>query len=312
MVEWGVNGNEQLGAGFRDGREAAPRAVLGATGVRQLTAGFKFALAVLSNCTVESWGSNAKAQLGDGHRAQAQNRPAPVVNLAGVKEVAAGNAHAIALLYNGTVWTWGASEFGERGNGESNFERTERVEAPSLARPRDEPVQVPGLEDVVQVAAGGTADYALLADGEVLAWGGNEYGRLGIEAGAEEEELCYGETHAIVPVQCSTTPRQVKLGGEPLGGVERIAAGGESAYAIRGGGEEVLAWGAGLYGELGNGSTKASTSAVPVIFEPPSPVVEVAAGEHYALARLAEGSAWAWGSDEAGQLGIAAAGVAQR
>ena len=42
----------------------------------------------------------------------------PVVGLTDVKEVAIGNAHSMALLYDGTVWTWGAAEFGERGNRE--------------------------------------------------------------------------------------------------------------------------------------------------------------------------------------------------
>ncbi|HTY96143.1 MAG TPA: hypothetical protein VMB91_03820, partial [Solirubrobacteraceae bacterium] len=251
-VEWGVNGSEQLAAGFRSAHEGSPNQVLGLADVRSVQAGFKFAVALLGDCTLASWGSNTKAQLGNGNRLQAQNRPGPVVNLEGVREVSVANAHAAALRYDGSVWTWGASEFGERGNGEKGFERT-ALAGEQNARPRDEPAQVPGLEHVVQLAAGGVRDFALLADGEVLAWGEDQNGDLGTEQTGGEEEQCYGETHSRTPVPCSTLPRRVKLEGHPLTGVERIAAGGESAYAVRGGGREVLAWGENAKGQLGTG-----------------------------------------------------------
>src|SRR4051812_48672647 len=57
-VEWGINGPEQLAAGFRSVHEGTPNRVMGLGGVRSVQAGFKFAVAVLSNCTAVSWGSN--------------------------------------------------------------------------------------------------------------------------------------------------------------------------------------------------------------------------------------------------------------
>lgn len=42
---------------------------------------------------------------------------------------------------------------------------------------------------------------------------------------------------------------------------------------------------------------------VPPEFVPPSPVVQLAAGEHHTCARLANGSVWCWGDNEWGQLG---------
>lgn len=170
-VEWGINGSEQLAAGFRSVHEGSPNQVLGLANVRSVQAGFKFAVALTGNCTLVSWGSNNKEQLGNGNHLQAQNRPGPVVNLENVKEASVANAHSAALRYDGTVWTWGASEFGERGNGERGFERTALSSEPQIARPRDEPLQVPGLEHVVQLASGGVRDFALLASGEVAAWG---------------------------------------------------------------------------------------------------------------------------------------------
>ena len=86
----------------------------------------------------------------------------------------------MALRYNGTVSTWGASEFGERGNKEKGCERTAR-QSESWFVARDRPTQVPGLSGVKQIAAGGTRDYALLSNGEVMAWGDDEKGQLGVE-----------------------------------------------------------------------------------------------------------------------------------
>ncbi len=306
-VEWGINGSEQLAAGFRSVHEGSPNQVLGLSDVRSVQAGFKFAVALLGNCTLVSWGSNNKEQLGNGNHLQAQNRPGAVVNLEGVKEVSLANAHSAALRYDGTVWTWGASEFGERGNGERGWERTALAGEPQTARPRDEPVEVPGLEHVVQLATGGVRDFALLADGEVVAWGENQNGDLGTEQAGGEEEQCYGETHARTAVPCSTVPRRVKLEGHPLTGVERIAAGGESAYAVRNGGREVLAWGENAKGQLGTGDTERHPTPRAVMLTPPSPVVELDGGSHHVLARLQDGQVYAWGADDSGQLGFAAA-----
>ena len=155
-------------------------------------------------------------------------------------------AHAMALGYDGTVWTWGASEFGERGNKEKGFERVAR-QTESWFEARDKPIRVPGLSGVKQIAAGGKRDYALLSDGQVMAWGEDRDGDLGVEENGSEEELCLGEVHAITPVQCSTIPRAVKVKNlGKLSGVERIAAGEETAYAIGSGGKKVAAAEAGL------------------------------------------------------------------
>jgi alpha-tubulin suppressor-like RCC1 family protein len=304
VLDWGFNSSEQIGAGFASNYENSPQTVVGLAGVTQVKAGFKFGLALMSNCTLEAWGTGNKGQLGNGSQLL-ESHPVPVQGLTEVKEIAVGNAHAMALRYDGTVWTWGASELGERGNKEKGFERVARQNEPWFV-PRDRPTQVPNLEDVKQIAAGGKRDYALLADGEVMAWGEDRSGDLGVEESEKEEELCLGENHAVTPVQCSTIPRPVKIKGlGKLSGVERIGAGEESAYAIGSGGKKVVAWGSGGKGQLGDGEAQDSPSPVHTLLEPASPVVEIVGGATHALARLANGELYAWGSDGSGQLGYA-------
>lgn len=308
-LDWGINGVEQLGSGFGSNHENSPQPIGGLSGATHVDAGFKFGLALMGNCTLKAWGSNTKGQLGNGDE-QTHEHPVAVHGLTEVKEIAVANAHAIALLYDGTVWTWAASEFGERGNGESNWEHIARQSEPSF-QPRDKPYKVPGLSGVVQIAAGGERDYALLSSGEVEAWGEDKNGYLGVEESGGEVEECYGELHAITPVQCSTKPRLVHVTGlGALSGVERLGAGEEDAYAIRNGGSEVLAWGNGSKGQLGNGATSGSGSPVRASFDAPSPVREIAAGGQQVLARLADGEVYAWGADNVGQLGFEASGEA--
>jgi alpha-tubulin suppressor-like RCC1 family protein len=303
-INWGIDASEQLSAGYAANYENSAQPVNGLSGVTSVKAGFKFGLALMGDCTLRSWGTGNKGQLGNGAQPHAVGHPVTVQGLTDVKEIAVANAHAMALRYDGTVWTWGASEFGERGNKEHGFERTSRQTEPWFV-PRDHPTEVPGLSGVTQIAAGGTRDFALLSNGEVMAWGDDQKGQLGVEEGPSEEEMCFGETHAITPVQCDTIPRPVKVSGlGVLTGVERIGTGEEDAFAIRAGGHEVLAWGGGSKGQLGNGENKDSASPVRAAFEPPSPVQEVTGGGQQVLARLASGEVYAWGADGSGQLGF--------
>ena len=156
-VDWGINGADRSPPASGSDYENTPMTTQGLQGAKQVKSGFKFNLALMGDCTLQAWGVNNKAELGDATQ-QARNHPVPVVGLTEVKEVAIGNAHVMALRYDGTVWTWGASEFGQRGNHERGFERVARTNEPQWFVPRDRPAQVPGLSGVKQVAPGGTRE----------------------------------------------------------------------------------------------------------------------------------------------------------
>lgn len=73
------------------------------------------------------------------------------------------------LLDNGKVFAWGLGTDGQLGNGEKNFQF--------------KPQQVKGdIEDVVISRIGGNTDtiVAFSKEGELFAWGQNEYGQLGV------------------------------------------------------------------------------------------------------------------------------------
>ena len=90
----------------------------------------------------------------------------------------------------------------------------------------------------------------------------------------------------------------------------QVSAGGYYALARRAG--SVWAWGANDSGQLGNGSTVAD-SATPVIVDRRTQnATQLVAGYTHAFAVDPDGSLWAWGANNNGELGLGTAGPAVR
>ena len=125
--------------------------------------------AVVTGGEARCWGDGTKGQLGDGRTERSTLpvavRTGPSTVLAGVVAVAAGGAHACALLTDGTVACWGDGGSGQLGDGT----RTGRAYA----------AVVPGLTGVAAIGAGATHTCALLTTKTVRCWGLNAYVQLG-------------------------------------------------------------------------------------------------------------------------------------
>ncbi len=333
-VAWGRNyPSEQLGAGYKVNYEVSPVTVLGLTNIKQMAIDSDSSVALLANGTVRSWGGNLRGQVGDGSYANVgspqpvleETAPGEVHELQDVTAIAAAGSHVMALLEDGRVLTWGGSELGERGNGESGFQSEETAkEEDGTRRPRDVALEVPGLSGVKAIAAGGPSDYAVLEDGTVMAWGANLKGMLGIGESSGPER-CKAEGTGKEGVPCSTKPMHVcAIGasgpcpsGPYLEGVTQVSGGAEtstrigSAYALLANGT-VVAFGNNNHGQLGDGGTTDSSVPVRVCAVgagpcPSGPFLEgataVAGGNLFALALLADGEVAGWGGNADGQIG---------
>ena len=166
----GNNALGQLGTG-NFANSDIPVAVKGLTDVQQINAGSDYNLALDGNGNVWAWGNNSFGQLGNGNTVNSDvplkvSLPGPAVQVyAGGSKP--GNGQSMALLENGTVWAWGNDSWGQLGNDETETDSTS-------------PVQVQNLgTDIVAVATGGAASYALDGSGDVYAWGQDEFGQLG-------------------------------------------------------------------------------------------------------------------------------------
>lgn len=274
---WGENTHWELGAGYKSERSAVPVSVVGLSAIKAVAATYYSSYALLNDGTVRSWGGNLWGQLGNGTHGESSPTPAPVTGLTGVTAVAAGGAHVMALLSNGTVATWGANTFGELGNG-TTLKGAEGVGS-------EVPLIVPGLTGVVAIAAGGGDDVALLSNGTVVAWGDNTVGQLGDGTTAEKD--------VPTPVRGLTGVKAVAIGGVSSLGAHMLALLNDGT---------VRAIGGNGFGQLGNGTTTASSS--PVTVTGLSGVAAVSASLSHSMALLQNGQLMSWGNNVNGELGV--------
>ena len=219
--------------------------------------------------TLYGWGNNGYGQLGNGSTTNTGTPVPMTLQGANFVSVAAGANYTLALEANGTVLGWGQNWYGQIGCGDNSSNNTN--------------ARFAIISQVVKIAAGNDFSLAQRADGTVWAWGRGDSGQMG-----------NGTTTAN-----NYKPLQVP----GLTGVTAIAAGYSHCLAVKADGT-VWAWGTNTSGELGNGTTTASTT--PVQVSGLTDIVAVVAAKFsgdYSLALKKDGTVWGWGENGSGQLG---------
>ena len=262
------------------------------TKVIYISAGSYHSIAVNSNGDLYSWGWNGQGQLGNGTNTDS-NVPLPVrtagTPMAGKKIVhvsTGGNFYkgsSLALSSEGKVYSWGANDQGQLGNGtatNSNLPVEVKTEGTPMAGKK-----------IIQTAIGVTHSMALDSEGKVYSWGENVNGLLG--------------TGDAIP---TLSPVLVRTGGTPMEGkkIVQISAGGTHSMALDSEGN-IYAWGWGGEGQLGNGEN--NNSNVPILVKKEGTGLEgktikkVMAGGMFSMVLTSDGSLYSWGKNNYGQIG---------
>ncbi len=248
----------------------------GAQPVTRVAGGGGHSLFLKGDGSLWAMGENYYGQLGDGtygtYPTEATNRPEQIVT-SGVTTIAGGGGFSLFLKSDGSLWAMGDNYYGELGdgttdNGNYSTNRPEKV--------------VPG--GVTAIAAGWNHSLFLKTDGSLWGMGRNDYGELG---------------DGTYPDYGTNRPEQIVASG-----VKAIAAGAAYSLFLKTDGS---LWGMGYngYGQLGDGTygtyPKDATNRPEQILT--SGVMAIAAGASHSLFLKSDGSLWAMGDNEYGQLG---------
>ena len=198
-------------------------------------------------------------------------------DLSAIYKVVSGDSHTVLLKQDGTVWAWGDNTYGQLGNGTFSGKETSN------------PSQVLGvkgegyLTDVVDIAAGEYFTIALKRNGEIVAWGRNNFGQLGDANDSAENPIRVKDKY-----------------GNYLTGIVDLSATSDHAAAVKADGT-VWTWGANGYGQLGDQTWNNSSFAIPV--SDLDNIKQVSVGSGFVATLANDGTVWSWGNGAYGQLG---------
>lgn len=265
----------------------------------------------------------------DSHKDSVTTVPSAVAGVPGkIVQMATSNGATYVLTAAGEVWAWGSNEFGELGDGTmtDSYDTAVEVNFPTgvkiaqLANPLPAnsglvidssgnpwgwgadfhsamcmsgtnlvaPVEIPGLSNV-SLATGQGYHSIFDVNGTVVSCGVNDFGELGDGT----------ETRSATPVDVQGLPPGVA--------VESLEASWHGSGALMANGD-YYDWGYNKQGQAGVGTTQRNV-ATAVKVDLQAPAVQVFRGgcdqdaAGHTLALLNNGTVWAWGDGNHGQLG---------
>lgn len=320
---WGRNERQQLG------REAllsslSPRPVSGVSELDGLSAGAKHVCARSRFGDLSCWGDNSQGQLGNGTTLLTDHVTTRVLDLG--EKINAGAEHTCAIRGSEAL-CWGEGEYGQLGAG--SYLDALLPSPTTFAR-----------IDVAEISSGGRHTCTITDEHEVYCWGDNTYRQLGtgsaqpksarpvwlsdifgldgapqvtsLSSGTEHtcavrsdgRALCWGRNADGQLGSNSTADRAAAKSvrtilSQDLTGVTNVSAGDRHSCAVANG--DVYCWGAGDFGQLGNGTTSGRTTATQVVFT--GAARRVAASHTHTCALSTEGDVYCWGDNRFGQLG---------
>jgi alpha-tubulin suppressor-like RCC1 family protein len=241
----------------------------GAQPVTNIAGGGYHSLFLKNGGSLWAMGYNADGEFGDG---TTNDTDIPEQIVAGdVTAIAAGGYHSLFLKSDGSVWAMGYNGSGGLGDGTYNG--------------ANQPEQIVA-SNTTAIAAGQFHSLLLKNDGSLWATGDDANGQLG------------DGTYAVAPYYGTNRPEQIVASN-----VTAIAAGGYHSLFLKSDGS-LWAMGYNGYGQLGDGTTDGGnyeTNRPEQIVS--SNVTAIAAGYYHSLFLKNDGSLWAMGDNQSGQLG---------
>jgi len=309
---WGNNYWGQLGTGDADARGDDPDEMgdalkpiplgSGLTAIG-LSAGESHTCALLAGGGVKCWGSKEYGQLGQDNKQNAPSpkelpsiqfaRPAVAVSASNFLFNGKGGENGgstCALLDDGSARCWGSTD---------GVTHAASADLDSSYGIGDAPSEMSALATLTfggspaKSILAGTVSAVVLSDGSLRLWG----------TGAQLGQPALGSAQIGMSPASLAGLSAVQTGGKK---VKSFAIGLDHACAVFDGGV-LKCWGNGSEGQLGLGSTLATTTApseISAVGLGGRTAQQVAAGKHHTCAILDDGALRCWGDNDSGQLGL--------
>lgn len=196
------------------------------------------------------------------------------------QHLATSRGFTVSICPDSSVWSWGFARLGDE---------------PGATR-KLTPVQVKGpggqgfFEGASAVAIGSGSAYLVHGDGSLWSWGSGSNGRLGTGNTSNQD-----------------FPTQVLGPNGVMDSAVIVASHSRTSYVLRENGT-VWGWGANGSGQVGDGSNNNSRSTPVQVVErttliPLDSIIGISAGVVFGVALDEDGSVWAWGDDNNGEIG---------
>ncbi|WP_165585136.1 T9SS type A sorting domain-containing protein [Chryseobacterium sp. FH2] len=184
------------------------------------------------------------------------------------KKISMSFRHVIAVKTNGTLWAWGNNEYGNLGDG-TNIQK-------------NYPIQIGNDTNwnMVITDYSGYSSGAIKSDGTLWRWGKNDVGQIGDGTTVDKN----------IPIQIGVDNNWTK-----------IAIGEKHTLAIKSDGT-LWTWGFNGWGALGLGNSY-YYQYTPIQLGTSNDWLEISAGQSSSYAIKSNGTLWAWGQNDKGQLG---------
>jgi alpha-tubulin suppressor-like RCC1 family protein len=317
---WGGSNHGEMGAGSAIDTSHTPVRVAFGGRFESVVTAWGHTCGLASDSTVYCWGLNNRGQLGDGSVEGERSRPGPVPSGFAFESLVAGGLNVCADSVGGSVYCWGANQWGQVGDGTN-------------LNTRPLPTRVSGSLSFTEVSFGVVHTCGLTSDSLAYCWGNNDEGQLGdgTTTNRTAPDLDVGVASLVSVVAGNRYSCAIADGGlaycwgrnsvgqlgdgtldnrlmpDTVNGGHRFsslsAGSGLSAHTcgvtLAG---AVYCWGSNSHGQLGDGST--TDRIEPVLVNTSSmQVMLVSAGMRHTCAVTVDGSAYCWGQNSDGRLG---------